>query len=102
MPNIRTHIDTSAERFGAAVTIAHLAQFSFEGEDSDALHIYRADQIIARDWPFEVEEIDMEYAMGVRAMFKDGSALFVGASGDCCAQGDFNYGNCHWCGGRYA
>lgn len=101
MPHVKTQIDLSAERFGSEVTIAHLAANSFEGEDSDTLHVYRADQIIARDWPFEVEAIEMEYAVGIQVAFKDGSRLSVGCWGSCCREGDPKFGNCHWCGGRY-
>lgn len=94
-------VDNAAERFGSKVSLANLAAFTFEGCDSDRLNIYQADSMLARDWPFEVDSIEMEYALGVSATFKDGSRLHVSAWGDCCRPGDPNYGNCHWCGGRY-
>lgn len=99
---IKTHIDTTNERFGSAVTIAHLATFSFTDEDSDKLHIYRAEQIFRRDWPHEIEAVEMEYASGVSATFKDGSRLSVSAWADCCRPGERDFGDCVWCGGRYA
>jgi hypothetical protein len=89
-------VDNSAEIFGANVSIADLAQFSFNGEDSDKLHIYRADQILARDWRDELVDVDMEYLLSVRAKFKDGSALNVSAWADCC-DGD----GCRYCRGDY-
>jgi hypothetical protein len=60
---LRHIIDTTGEKFGAATTIAHLAAFSFEGLDSDGLSIYVADALIAQDWPWEVESVEM-WSMG--------------------------------------
>lgn len=81
---LKTTVNTSAEKFGAAVTIAHLAQFSFEGWSSDALTCYQAADILERDWNFEIEELEMEYLTGVQVSFKDGSRLSVGTWADCC------------------
>lgn len=94
-------VDNSGEIFGDKVSIADLAQYSFKNESKDTLHIYRADQILSRDWRDELVSVEMEYALGVSATFKDGSVLRIGAPADCCRPGNKDYGNCHWCGGRY-
>jgi hypothetical protein len=83
-PMLKIAIDNAANIFPGAVTIADLARFSFNGEDSDALHIYRAQDIIDRDWLFELANLELEYATGISATFKDGSKLHVGAWADCC------------------
>lgn len=83
MPNcehgLKFSIDTSSEKFGAAVTIAHLARFSFNGQNSDDMDIYFAAGLLERDWKFELVDYDYEYGMGVHAEFKDGSKLNVSA-----------------------
>lgn len=99
--SLKLTVDNSGEIFGDKTSIADLAQFSFNGEDSERMHIYHADQILRRDWRNEIDKLDMEYATGVSAKFKDGSQLHVGAWADCCREGDADHGNCHWCGGRY-
>ena len=75
----RVHIDNSNEIFGADVTIAHLAANSFGDVSSDDISIYDAAAIVRRDWPFEVADIEMEYATGIYVKFTDGSCLGVGA-----------------------
>jgi hypothetical protein len=70
-------IDMSGEKFGAAVSIAHLALNSFEGIDSDDLIIYHAAKIVDRDWSWELEDFEYEYGLSYRATFKDGSKLTV-------------------------
>jgi hypothetical protein len=77
-------VDTSEEIFGDKVSIAHLAQFTFTGVESDDLTIYRADELLQRDWRWEIASVEMEYALGVTAVFKDGSKLSVSAWADCC------------------
>jgi hypothetical protein len=99
--SLQLTIDTTAEKFGAAVTIAHLAANSFEGCTSERLHIYRCDAIIERDWAPETDTTEMEYGAYFAATFKDGSRLSVAAWGACCEEGDPHHGNCRWCGGRY-
>lgn len=89
-------VDNSAEIFGDKISIADLAQNSFKGWNSDERHIYHADSILQRDWRDELVSVDMEYLLGVRAAFKDGSVLSVSAWAGCCDHGD-----CKWCGGRY-
>lgn len=75
-------IDTSEEKFGAKVTIAHLAVFSFAHLDSDTLDIYTAQRISERDWKWELESWDYEYLTSHGMVFKDGSRLFVSAWAD--------------------
>lgn len=97
---LQSRVDTTGEIFGDKVTIAHLAEFSFNGADSDALTIYQADAILQRDWRDELTGVDMEYLVGVRASFKDGSALSVSAWAACCTPdegGHYAY-PCHQCG----
>jgi hypothetical protein len=83
---VKLTIDTTHEKFGDAITIAHLAQFSFVGLDSDHLTIYEAQALLQRDWDWEIEpgSVEMEYGLSVHAKFKDGSALSVSAWGRCC------------------
>lgn len=76
-------VDNSAEKFGSKVSIADLARNAFP-ESSDVLHIYAVQNRLEREWRFEIESLDMEYALGVHAMFKDGSAINVAAWADCC------------------
>lgn len=90
---VQLSVDNTAEIFGDTTSIADLAQFSFAGEDSQLLHIYRADEILRADWRDEIREIEMEYALGVIATFKDGSKLNVAAWGDCC-DGTFRCPHC--------
>lgn len=75
----RVIIDNSKEKFGSHVSIANLAAFSFHGLFSDDINIYAAADIVRRDWPFEVADIEMEYATGICVTFNDGSCLAVGA-----------------------
>jgi hypothetical protein len=75
-------IDVSEETFGAKVTIAHLAVFSFFHLDSDTLDIYTAQRISNRDWKWELEDWDYEYLTSHGMVFKDGSKLFVSAWAD--------------------
>lgn len=70
-------IDMTGEKFGAAVSIAHLALNSFAGIDSDDLIIYQAEKIVDRDWAWELEDFEYEYGMSYTATFKDGSKLVV-------------------------
>lgn len=72
-------VDNSAEMFGAATSIADLARFSFESFDSDAVSIYFLDGILDTDWKWETARMEYEYATGLSAWFKDGSAIHVGA-----------------------
>lgn len=79
-------IDTSGEIFGSAVTIAHLAQFSFSDQESEHLTVYEVAAILARDWRWEMEpgSLELENGTGTRVRFKDGSALSVSAWAECC------------------
>lgn len=79
-------IDRSAERFGAAVTIADLAANSFPDHQSAFTHIYDVWEVLERDWRFELDRAGstMEYATGVSARFRDGSVLHISAWADCC------------------
>lgn len=76
--------DNSGNTMGGNTTIADLAQFSFNGRDSQDMNIYQADEILRRDWRFELADVQMEYALGVSATFKDGTILHVAAWADCC------------------
>lgn len=89
-------VDMKGEKFGAAVSIAHLAANGFADWDAQTRHIYDADEMISREWKWELERpVEMEYATGVTATFKDGSILRVAAWGDCCeGQGS----GCRHCG----
>jgi hypothetical protein len=75
----RIQIDNSEQLFGSDVTLANLAALSFQEVSSDEISIYAAAAIVKRDWPFEVADIEMEYATGICVTFKDGSRLGVGA-----------------------
>lgn len=79
-------VDRRAELFGAVVTIADLALFSFPDHDADAVTIYQVWEILERDWPFELdpEASEAEYAVRVTARFHDGSVLKIAAGADCC------------------
>ncbi|PNU05825.1 hypothetical protein [Novosphingobium guangzhouense] len=77
-------VDNTAEIFGSVTSIADLAQFSFAGEDSQRLHIYRAEEIARTDWRDEIRDMEMEYATGISVTFNDGSKLHVAAWADCC------------------
>lgn len=90
-------VDNAGEIFGDKTSIADLAQFSFAREDSNTLHIYRADEILQSDWRNEIREVEMEYALGISATFKDGSKLHVSAWGDCCEGVESTY-RCPHCG----
>lgn len=96
-----TTIDNSGELFGSKVSLADIAANSFTAFDSDDLHIYRADQILEADWKNELAgPVEMEYALGVSATFKDGSKLHVSAWADCCRpdeDGRYQH-HCKWCG----
>jgi hypothetical protein len=73
-------IDTTAEIFGAAVTIAHLARHTpILSRDSDCLNIYEVEEAMSREWKHEIESWEYEYLLGYRATFKDGSKISVGA-----------------------
>lgn len=99
---LKLAVDNSGEKFGDKVSIADLAAFSFNGRDSDTMHIYQADNILAQDWRDELAGVEMEYLVGVSATFKDGSALRVSAWADCCRpDDDGRMPSCKWCGGRY-
>lgn len=98
---VRHTIDNSGQIFGDAVTLADLAANSFRDWDSDALHIYRAAEIIEKDWTPELSApVEMEHALGISATFKDGSKLHVSAWADCCRPDDDGRytTHCHWCG----
>ena len=94
-------VDNSAELFGAKTSIADLAQFAFDDWSSDGLHIYRAAELVEENWRDELAEpVEMEYALGISAKFKDGSALHVSAWADCCRpdeDGRYTH-HCKWCG----
>ncbi len=75
-------IDNSKEQFGANVSLADLAQFSFKDMSSERLNIYRAAEILMSDWRWEVDTFDYEYGLGMSAYFKDGSAIHVAAPAD--------------------
>lgn len=72
-------VDLSAEKFGAPVSIAHLAVFSFNGVSSDRLSIQAAADTFERDWRFELESYELEYGIFCEAVFRDGSKLAVSA-----------------------
>lgn len=74
-------VDNSGNTMGGEVTIADLARFSFETFDSRLVSIYFLDGILDTDWPFEVERREYEYATGLSAFFKDGTAIHVAAWG---------------------
>lgn len=76
-------VDNSAEKFGSKTSIADLARNAFP-ESSDGLHIYAVANRLEADWKFELDTLEMEYATGVQARFKDGSSISVGAWADCC------------------
>lgn len=80
----RTRVDVSAEIFGSATSIAHLAQFTFYGEDSRDMTVDYAMSLIEEDWSFEIDhsKTELECGIGVRVAFKDGSILHVGAWAD--------------------
>lgn len=80
----RTHVDVTTEIFGSATSIAHLAQFAFDGEDSREMTVEYAIRLIHRDWPFEIDhsKTEIECGVGIRVTFKDGSVLHVGAWAD--------------------
>lgn len=94
---LQLSVDNTAEIFGDVTSIADLAQFSFAGEDSQQLHIYRADEILRADWRDEIRDVEMEYALGITATFTDGSKLLVSAWGDCCDGAASAY-RCPHCG----
>ena len=79
-------VDRKAERFGAAVTIADLAVHSFPEHFSDLVNVYEVWDVLERDWQFEFDRAasETEYAVGVTARFRDGSALHISAWADCC------------------
>lgn len=87
--------DNSGNTMGGKVTLADLATFSFNDCDSQTMDIYHADAILRRDWPFELADVQMEYALGVSATFKDGTILHVAAWADCC-----DGSGCKHCQGR--
>ncbi|MFY9350648.1 MAG: hypothetical protein WBL20_17140 [Sphingobium sp.] len=76
--------DNSGNTMGGRTTLADLAQFSFNDRDSQTMNIYQADDILRRDWRDELVDVEMEYALGVSATFKDGTKLHVAAWADCC------------------
>ena len=82
----RLVVDRSAELFGATVTIADLAVHSFPSLNSNTAHIYEVWDVLERDWRDELDRCasELEYATGVKARFRDGSVLHIGAWGDCC------------------
>ena len=92
---LKASVDTGREIFGASTTIAHLALYSFNGCDSNSLHVYDAQAILEREWRDELADMELENLTGVRARFKDGSALNVSTWADCCNDGD---GYCKHCG----
>lgn len=99
---LKLTVDNSGDIFASKTTIADLAQFSFASCDSNEMNVYQADAILERDWRDELADVELENGMATRATFKDGSRIYVSAWADCCREGDQDYGNCHWCGGRYA
>jgi hypothetical protein len=80
----RTHVDITTEIFGSATSIAHLAQFAFDREDSREMTVEYAMRLIQRDWPFEIDhsKTEIECGIGIRVAFKDGSILHVSAWAD--------------------
>jgi hypothetical protein len=80
----RTQVDVSTEIFGSATSIAHLAQFAFDREDSRDMTVEYAMRLIQKDWPFEIDhsKTEIECGVGIRVAFKDGSVLHVGAWAD--------------------
>lgn len=92
--SLQLSVDRTAEIFGDLTSIADLAQFSFTGEDSQKLDIYRVDEILQADWRDEIRDMEMEYALGVITTFKDGSKLNVAAWADCCDRTSY----CSHCG----
>jgi hypothetical protein len=80
----KLYVDTSSEIWGSKTSIAHLAQFSFDAEDSRYLTVEQAMSIAEKDWHFELDrdQTEMECGVGVILAFKDGSVLHVGAWAD--------------------
>lgn len=78
----RITVDNSGEIFGSTVTLADLAQHSFQEMRSDIVSIYYIDGILSVDWRDELQSVEMEYLTGVSATFKDGSIIHVGAWAD--------------------
>ena len=76
-----TVVDTSAERFGAKVTIAHLARYSFGQKGGTDLTAYGAIAILRHDWRDELESIIAEDRKAVNALFRDGAELRVKTPG---------------------
>lgn len=81
---LKFSIDNAGNTMGGNTTIADLAQFSFNDQDSDHLTIYEASDLLHNDWAPELAEFEMEYLLGIRATFKDGTKLNVSAWSDCC------------------
>jgi hypothetical protein len=83
---LKLHVYNEGELFGSATSIADLAQFSFNGQDSEELTVYEAGAILERDWRWEIDpsSLELENGLGTRVRFKDGSALSVSAWADCC------------------
>ena len=79
-------VDRRTEQFGAAVTIADLAVFSFPEHRSAFTNVYEVWEVLERDWRHELDRVHsaIEYATGVSARFRDGSTLHIAAWADCC------------------
>lgn len=75
---IATHVDRSGERFGDAVTIAHIARYSLRDSDGfrDAT-AYAVASIIRHDWRDELESLVSLDGAAIVATFRDGSGLRV-------------------------
>lgn len=73
-------VDNSGERFGADVSIADLAAFTFTERRPAGQHrlcAAAAFALVRHAWPFEVESILSENGKGIDVLFRDGSNLQV-------------------------
>lgn len=75
---IETHVDRSGERFGDAVTIAHLARYSLRDADGwRTATAYAVASILRHDWRDELESLVSINGSAIVATFRDGSGLRV-------------------------
>lgn len=73
-------VDNSAEVFGDKVSIADLAQFSFN--DLGPVSMFNAKRLLERDWKAELASmVERPAEYEIVAKFKDGSALEVAGLG---------------------
>lgn len=80
----RITVDNTNNMYPGKVSIADLAQFMpLFKKKSDDLDIYEVEDMMSREYKFEIEKFEYEYCTGYTAFFKDGSILSVGAWADC-------------------